>query len=205
MAVWHVAMGAGWSRERGEGGRGETKAPFQSLQSYKRRVPHQVMRWCHCLVVMLAHLSQMHSLMLPQTAVPLSSEPQQCWASRVRRGLLHRHPRCTQGWHAHGSIPTFNKLNTRRGRDDAMTTMSSGESQDDSSAPDAMLGGSDHDGGILRNVIVTGANRGLGFAIADRMLKLGGYRVILACRSEQQVCMQALLILPDEYCCCCCC
>lgn len=39
----------------------------------------------------------------------------------------------------------------------------------------------------LRNVIVTGANRGLGFAIADRMLDIGGYRVILACRSQQEV------------------
>lgn len=39
----------------------------------------------------------------------------------------------------------------------------------------------------LRNVIVTGANRGLGFAIADRMLTLGGYRVVLACRSQEEV------------------
>lgn len=40
----------------------------------------------------------------------------------------------------------------------------------------------------LRNVIVTGANRGLGFAIADHMLDIGGYRVVLACRSQQEVC-----------------
>lgn len=39
----------------------------------------------------------------------------------------------------------------------------------------------------VRNVIVTGANRGLGFAIADHMLDVGGYRVVLACRSQQEV------------------
>lgn len=44
------------------------------------------------------------------------------------------------------------------------------------------------DGRHVRNVIVTGANRGLGFAIADRMLDIGGYRVVLACRSQQEVC-----------------
>ncbi|CAN0089298.1 unnamed protein product, partial [Hapterophycus canaliculatus] len=37
-----------------------------------------------------------------------------------------------------------------------------------------------------KNVIVTGANRGLGFAIVDHMLTLGGYRVVLACRSKQE-------------------
>lgn len=41
----------------------------------------------------------------------------------------------------------------------------------------------------LRNVVVTGANRGLGFAIAERMLALGGYRVVLACRSRHEVCV----------------
>lgn len=39
----------------------------------------------------------------------------------------------------------------------------------------------------LKNVVVTGANRGLGFAIADHMLDVGGYRVVLACRSQQEV------------------
>ncbi|CAN0059005.1 unnamed protein product [Ectocarpus fasciculatus] len=92
-----------------------------------------------------------------------------------------------QDSHAYGTIHTFNKRSKRRGRgrDDAMTTMSRWESQYDSNAPVGMLGGRDH-GGFLRNVIVTGANRGLGFAVADRMLKLGGYRVVLACRSEQE-------------------
>ncbi|CAB1101618.1 unnamed protein product [Ectocarpus sp. CCAP 1310/34] len=89
-----------------------------------------------------------------------------------------------QGSHAYGIIPAFNNRSKRRGRDDAMATMSLWESRDDSHVP-AMLGGGDH-GGILRNVIVTGANRGLGFAIADRMLELGDYHVVLACRNEQE-------------------
>lgn len=51
------------------------------------------------------------------------------------------------------------------------------------------------------NVIVTGANRGLGFAIADHMACLG-HRVVLACRSEREVCglvgfpMWAVLVEP---------
>lgn len=43
----------------------------------------------------------------------------------------------------------------------------------------------------LRNVVITGANRGLGFAIADYMLDIGEHRVVLACRSQQEVCWQA--------------
>lgn len=46
----------------------------------------------------------------------------------------------------------------------------------------------------LRNVIVTGANRGLGFAIAGYMLDVGGYRVVLACRNQQEVRWQATLL-----------
>ncbi|CAN0467119.1 unnamed protein product, partial [Ectocarpus sp. 12 AP-2014] len=155
-----------------------------SVFSFKRRVPHRVMRWSSCLVVMQAHWSQLHSFIPPPMAVPLSCEPQQCYASRARRGLLHRHPWCIQGSHAYRIILTFTNRNKWRGRDDAMATMSPWESRDDSNVP-TTLGGGDH-GGILRNVIVTGANRGLGFAIADRMLKLGGYRVVVACRSEQE-------------------
>lgn len=41
-------------------------------------------------------------------------------------------------------------------------------------------------GSTILNVVVTGANRGLGFAIADRMAFLG-HRVVLACRSECEV------------------
>lgn len=39
---------------------------------------------------------------------------------------------------------------------------------------------------VILNVVVTGANRGLGFAVADRMACLG-HRVVLACRSECEV------------------
>lgn len=35
------------------------------------------------------------------------------------------------------------------------------------------------------NVVVTGANRGLGFALAERMVGLG-HRTVLACRNEQE-------------------
>jgi len=48
-------------------------------------------------------------------------------------------------------------------------------------------GGALMDGRALKNVVVTGANRGLGFAIADHMLAIGGYRVVLACRNRQEV------------------
>ncbi|CAM9629006.1 unnamed protein product [Discosporangium mesarthrocarpum] len=37
----------------------------------------------------------------------------------------------------------------------------------------------------VQNAVVTGANRGLGFAIAERMLELG-HRVVLACRDEEE-------------------
>lgn len=42
------------------------------------------------------------------------------------------------------------------------------------------------DGREACNVIVTGANRGLGFAIAERMVLLG-HRTVLACRSKSEV------------------
>lgn len=44
------------------------------------------------------------------------------------------------------------------------------------------MGGNNHP----LNVIVTGANRGLGFAIAERMVGLG-HRVVLACRNPIEV------------------
>lgn len=47
-------------------------------------------------------------------------------------------------------------------------------------------GGGGRGGRPILNVIVTGANRGLGFAIADRVADLG-HRVVLACRSKQEV------------------
>lgn len=43
----------------------------------------------------------------------------------------------------------------------------------------------DTDGRIL-NIVVTGANRGLGFAIANEMVALG-HRTVLACRDKQKV------------------
>lgn len=36
------------------------------------------------------------------------------------------------------------------------------------------------------NIVITGANRGLGFAIAQCVVSLG-HRVVLACRNEQKV------------------
>lgn len=54
-----------------------------------------------------------------------------------------------------------------------------------SSMDDSGSGASDGSLASL-NVVVTGANRGLGFAIAERMARLG-HRVVLACRSEREV------------------
>lgn len=42
------------------------------------------------------------------------------------------------------------------------------------------------------HAVVTGANRGLGFAIADEMVSLG-HRTVLACRDKNEV---SPLILP---------
>lgn len=50
-------------------------------------------------------------------------------------------------------------------------------------------------GGPILNVVVTGANRGLGFAIADRVADLG-HRVVLACRGEQEVSREFDCLIP---------
>lgn len=43
-----------------------------------------------------------------------------------------------------------------------------------------------HGNDEVLNIVITGANRGLGFAIAQCVVSLG-HRVVLACRNEQKV------------------
>lgn len=61
-----------------------------------------------------------------------------------------------------------------------------GSGGNDPSFVDGSGNGASHGALASLNVVVTGANRGLGFAIAERMARLG-HRVVLACRSEREV------------------
>ena len=65
-----------------------------------------------------------------------------------------------------------------------LSTLGSGD--DDPSFVDGSGDGASHGALASLNVVVTGANRGLGFAITERMARLG-HRVVLACRSEREV------------------
>ena len=83
--------------------------------------------------------------------------------------------------------------NSSRAASGADTSFGDGSSS--SSSGGVVLDGGG--GGASLNVVVTGANRGLGFAIAERVTRLG-HRVVLACRSEREVSRIALLTIPQS-------
>ena len=37
----------------------------------------------------------------------------------------------------------------------------------------------------LKNIIVTGSNKGIGFGIAEHLASVGGWKVIMACRNVE--------------------
>lgn len=103
---------------------------------------------------------------------------------------FHRHrPQFSLGFHRAQAPHSCSTSKRFQGREKACTVPSSSLRRGrESVVVRAAGGGALMDGRALKHVVVTGANRGLGFAIADRMLAIGGYRVVLACRDQQEVC-----------------
>lgn len=147
------------------------------------------MRLLYCLIVM-----SWTFLATPGTTIAATiAVPNRSWEPT---GLHHNHRPLLRGFRtARGCDPIVNS-NRFRKRGNRIILLNSSSLRRESVAAKTtaveMVEGCVGDGAplpdeTLRNVIVTGANRGLGFAIADRMLTLGGYRVVLACRSRHEV------------------
>lgn len=129
--------------------------------------------------VPLSYGTRCHSLTFPPgRPLRIEAEERLCQLRDINARHVSRHPQ----WRGH-CYPQF--LHARPDRQawkavSAILRMGSHEVGDNDS-----LTACGHVDKIL-NVVVTGANRGLGFAIADGMLALG-HRVVLACRDQREV------------------
>lgn len=160
------------------------------------------MRLLRCLMAM-----SWTFLTTPATTTPTTTaEVAVPHNGRAATGFQYRHPPFVRGFRrarACGPIVTSKSVRQKGNRNVLRETSSlRRDSEEGETAAEMVEGSAGGDRAPLpdenfRNVIVTGANRGLGFAIADRMLALDGYRVVLACRSRPEVCVCVCVSIPS--------
>lgn len=147
-----------------------------------------------------AHLQQLAANKLfvrVVMALSLSSGCIMTSASTAETAVVPHNGRIPAGFHHH--LPPFVQECRGARSCDPVVTFKRFKRWEPTKPRCAVSGVDGDDGAVvhdraLKNVIITGANRGLGFAIADHMLDIGGYRVVLACRSQRQVCRQAVFL-----------
>lgn len=148
-----------------------------------------------CIIFMnLSCLAMAYSSVWSVASAMTSSFRQAAQSSgRIPGGFLHHRPQSSLAFNC-ASVPhscSTSKRFQRRGKACSVPSSSLRGGRDSRARRSVVVGaaggGARMDGRVLKHVVVTGANRGLGFAIAGHMLAIGGYRVVLACRSQQEV------------------